>query len=604
MIMLSQVASTKLKIVRKVDTNPQVQEEQHVDPFGANDTKFLILGDTGQVDTYFEDYIRRKMIVDDKSNPKQKTLKPLVGGKFSNFERIMEPLKSTKYDQGIILGDFVYTENKKAGVTLSKVTAENLKSSGFKRDLKYKDSQEVTTLFTDRLEESTKYLKTLLKSYSSTTSFWLLLNGNHSYDVDATAEKYYMNEDKSTVRIYKHSKVHISKDVCFLDLNYGDLACLGSTYLGCFEGALLFSRYGKNEDETLNALAKLIEATLTGSLCRDQWRVVRTHAAAFNTEVDNGALMKKIDAQIDCKLRVTAEEIEKNLNKDLLELKDFKPLSEVLNILEKSKFKLTASILEKNSPGIGIRQKDNTVKAIVNRLFTCKANKSTTASPFSVMQIVNRAKPHFTLASHLHASQVLFAKKAEDIRDIKWAAGNNYSQTPITGCKEINNIPDFNFADKMDYSLKDCPSAETNTEFTIKDNPDYDIIFVIGNSGRFLDQFFDGKNSSSHIVWQRINTGPEGLAIDLSGKKSATDKDVTNVINADKKTAYGFAEFTTTSNSAATIVFKELDPNKGKGQIVSVLKIQLKKGAESVPKYTISSPSSSSTPSKQKRKLK
>jgi hypothetical protein len=148
----------------------------------------------------------------------------------------------------------------------------------------------------------------------------------------------------------------------------------------------------------------------------------------------------------------------------------------------------------------------------------------------------------------------------------------------------------------MSYVQTEC-AATTEDTIIIKDKPDYNIIFVIGNSGRFLDPWFDGKQSSSHIVWQRINA-KDGLAIDILKDSKPYPKDGKalaalhkKILDADNTTAYGFAELSTYTNDKLVVEFKELDKIKDPNAPHTVLKITLEKTsgdkAKSVPEYAL-----------------
>lgn len=566
---------------------PVADGDVSVTPFGADSTKFYIFGDTGQVDNYFKDYVKRS-----DAASSVKTLEALDGGKYLNFETVASQLK-TKFDQAVILGDFLYTENKKGGIDLSKVPDDDtlIHDPKFMRTLTYTapggTPVEVSSIFQTRLENSTKNLNTLLgTTYAGIAPFWLLENGNHSYDVDAVAERQLMSVDTSKVRIYKHSKVHISKHACFADLSFGDIACLNKSYKDCFKGALGMARYGRNEEQTRISLFKLVEAVLTLKLCKSRWRIIRTHAAPFNTEIDQHTLFNKINGKILCKLRKAIPDLK-------ISDTEFKDISEILTSLDGSKdFDLTPEILASSSPGFRVVKGDK----VENRLFECtkptypnndtgkadELKEKATPIQFSVMDIIDKAAPHFYLGSHLHASQLLFAPKTPTSYKFNEFVQSKELPDKIVGCKEINNVKSYKFDPQMTYTLKDCPDTPTEDTIEIKKIPDYNIIFVIGNSGRFLDPFFDGKQSASHIVWQRINT-PLGLAAQLMKDKKGVDE----IVAADAKTAYGFAELTTYSNDSLVVEFKEFDQRKDPASIKTVLKITLNKDKDkTLPAYT------------------
>jgi len=177
-----------------------------------------------------------------------------------------------------------------------------------------------------------------------------------------------------------------------------------------------------------------------------------------------------------------------------------------------------------------------------------------------------------------------------------------------TGCNEINyinKVVEDKLEDKLAdkglpnepdaYKIESCDEKSLVREAALKikkDKPDYNIIFVIGNSGRFLDTFVDGTQSASHIIWQRINTSEKGTAFELMKKEAKIFKDtgkssgtttVQQILDAEKATAYGFAELVIASNNSASVEYKELDPKDQK--IKTVLKINLTLGTETKPSY-------------------
>ena len=580
------------KLERKIKTNNKLDppttatpvtkdEDPTVVPFGAEDTRFLILGDTGQNDKFFKDYVQRMV-----DNNVEK-IEDLSEGKFSNFDSAMNVVPKDTYKQAIILGDFIYTEmkNKKGGLVLSDVTEDNKTTPRAVNYLnpKTKQNENVSTIFDNRVKNTSVYLKNLLETtYKGISPFWLLENGNHSYDVDAALERHTIGDGKeaSNVRMYKHSKVHISKHACFADLNFGDVVCLNKPYVKCFEGPLGSARYGRNEEETTDSLAKIVEAVLTLKLCKSKWRIIRTHAAPYNTETDQHYLFNKINGKLQCRVRKAIEGLDVSAT-------EFKDLSEVLTKLEASQIDLTSAQLQTYSPAIDKKNKPK----IQNRIFECKGETDAwkkAPSQYSIMEIVNKAAPHFYLGSHLHASQVLFAPKEPQSYNFNGFKPSEESKEPINGCKEINNIKTYAFEAGKVQVPKDCDKSGKTVEDTIqikKLNPEYNIVFVIGNSGRYLDNFFTGLESSSFVVWQRINA-PKGLAAQMmSAKKSTVDQ----ILEADSHTAYGYADLEFHSNDKLTISYIEVDrEDLSKPTPKVVLKLTLDKEKDiTAPTFTL-----------------
>jgi hypothetical protein len=258
--------SSKLERRVKVQTNPPPPKDgdPSVEAFGTNDTKFLILGDTGQIDNYFVDFIKRS-----KKDPAADSIQELSGGTFKNFNDLIEANQAARYNQAIILGDFIYTENKKGNIEFDPEwkTKDNktVNEPDFKKKIVYRyntpkeengkkvEFQLADEIFKTRVETSATAINTLLKSekYAKITPFWLLEPGNHSYDIDSNVERKKAGEGKDSVRMYKHSKVHVTAHACFGDLNFGDVVCHNKKdYKDCLGNALFASKYGRNDEQT------------------------------------------------------------------------------------------------------------------------------------------------------------------------------------------------------------------------------------------------------------------------------------------------------------------------------------------------------------------
>lgn len=567
-------------------------------PISPSDNKFIVLGDTGQIDEYFTEYVKRCLMV--KCTPKEckDKIQPAEYPDVT-FPVLAQILNNTKetYNRGIILGDFVYTENKNCGVSFSKFDElkdedNEDKKKDFKKKILYNETEKTgdisyNDIFEKRITQSTEKLFELLSfRFSKVTPFWLLLSGNHSYDIDAKVEldvikNKGIRDGKEFLKMAKNSKVEITNDACFADLNFGDLVCLGKSYYECLGSALGGSRYGRTEKQTDAALKKLIEAVLTLRLCNTKWRIIRTHAAPFNTEIDQHQLFINIsDKNIKCKIRNEIPNVS-------LKVTDIKSPLEILKILKDSNVDLTPEQLKTAS---------TVENNVINRLFNCELPEESqaeaqtkagdTKSTVTIMKLVNEASPHFYLASHLHASQILFAPLIDEYQDKKFNTfiKSNEFEHDLKGCKIIDRFDILNDLEKLKMPLSeskvcDAENDSKQVEIKIKNEPEYNVIFVIGNSGRFLDPFMDGKGSMSDVVWQRIKA-EKGLPITLMKQKStrtdfsdaAIKKDVDEILEANKMTSYGFAELLLEKNTA-TITFKDYDFTTHKTPIVKIVKI-------------------------------
>ena len=88
-------------------------------PISPSDNKFIVLGDTGQIDEYFTEYVKRCLMVKCTDNCTKIQPADYPNVTFPVLAQILNNTKET-YNRGIILGDFVYTENKNCGVSFSK----------------------------------------------------------------------------------------------------------------------------------------------------------------------------------------------------------------------------------------------------------------------------------------------------------------------------------------------------------------------------------------------------------------------------------------------------------------------------------------------------
>jgi hypothetical protein len=307
---------------------------------------------------------------------------------------------------------------------------------------------------------------------------------------------------------------------------------------------------------------KIIETFLTLKHCNgpNQWKVMRTHYAPFNSENDNPNIFN-FGVNVSCK----GPGIETFTTVEAIMAKtDFKTLTKE-QLLPKSK----------------------------GKIYKCEYKAEGTLT--KINKLMDWAGPHFWLGSHQHASELIFAPYTNDAFatvDIERLGGNQFfenGKNTIKGPLCIERVDDLlnteayvkpekkgtpleAYTNAIEKKIKTCADAKdtetTKYSKTIKihgKNPNMHIIFVVGNSGRYLDPIMTGQCSLSEIAWHRSGIKTR-LFIEniLKNREINSNKDIKKALDDIKSinegTDYGYTsvEYTKTK---ATIQFFEINKN-------------------------------------------
>ncbi len=166
-----------------------------------------------------------------------------------------------------------------------------------------------------------------------------------------------------------------------------------------------------------------------------------------------------------------------------------------LNFTAKDKKEITWNVIRAHHPPANPEDKD---EDFYFAKVEAKYTKDTTSEKhLSLFEQMGRSNIHIFLGSHVHNAQVLLIHYNTELRKLKAPSKTD----PIYwGCFEAPEDFKANADHKPNCSSN---TFKRNLNFTDSSESNILYIFIVGNSGRHLDQLRSGTSTNGYLIWSR-----------------------------------------------------------------------------------------------------